>query len=235
MKPAPRFLAVALAVAVATGFAAQSTPLQIEQTVEPQFPAALGLSSLTQGEARVVINVDADGKLVDWLVSGYTDKAFAREAVQALQRWRYTPATSKGEPIGVRVELKFEFEAKGRVISLMAIETNDVLFRQMGISDYVSQVCRPHELDQPVAPVNASSPHHPGTDAASMKPQTVVVDFYIDEKGQPRMPVVLNSPQEAFAMAAVGALNQWRFNTPTRAGKPVSVRVRQQFIFPARS
>lgn len=49
------------------------------------------------------------------------------------------------------------------------------------------------------------------------------------------MPVVVSSPHEGLAQAAVDALTRWRFNAPTRSGKPVSVRVRQEFIFPANS
>jgi len=49
------------------------------------------------------------------------------------------------------------------------------------------------------------------------------------------MPVVVESPHEVFSQAAVGALSQWRFTAPTRAGKPVTVRVRQEFIFPGSS
>ena len=45
----------------------------------------------------------------------------------------------------------------------------------------------------------------------------------------------LSNTHGAALAAALGALSQWRFSTPTRAGKPVAVRVRQPFIFPARS
>lgn len=234
MKTALRFFVVSAALASLLG--AQSRPLGIEQTVEAQFPNALALSPITEGEARVVINVDADGKLADWLVMGYTHKSFADEAVTVLKAWRYTPAMDRGQPVGVRMELKFSFEAKGRVISLMAVETPDVLHRMMGIGDaLITQVARLDELDQPLAPVNPVSPRYPAQAGTAGRPRTVLVDFYVDEKGQPRMPVVVDSSHENFSMAAVDALSRWRFTTPTRAGKPVAVRVRQQFIFPSRS
>lgn len=215
---------------------AQTAPLRIEQTVELQFPHALSLSLITEGHASVVVNIGADGKLVDWLVTGYTDKAFADEAVYALQRWRYTAPIEEGQPIGIRTEFRFEFQAKGRVVSLMAIETPEVLLRQMGIEPrYTARVCSLHELDRPLTPVNPASPAYPASAGASAQPRSVLVDFYVDENGQPRMPVVVNSPHHHFARAAMDALSQWRFTAPTRAGKPMAVRVRQEFVFPGRS
>lgn len=235
MKTYPCFLALACAV-LASGLAAQTTHLRIEQTVEPQFPHALSLTHITTGEARVVINVDAGGKLVDWLVTGYTHKAFADEAVSVLKQWRYVAPTERGAPIGVRTELRFEFEATGRVVSLMAIETPEVLLKQMGIRPrLITHVCNLQELDRPIAPVNPVTPAYPRSPGAATASRSVLVDFYVDETGQPRMPVVVSSAHEVLAQAAVGALNRWRFNAPTRAGRPVSVRVRQEFIFPGSS
>lgn len=235
MKTHPCF-PVVLFAAFAAALAAQTTPLRIEQTVEPQFPHALTLTHLTTGEARVVINVDADGQLVDWLVTGYTHKAFADEAVSVLKQWRYVAPTERGEPLGIRTELRFEFQATGRVVSLMAIETPEVLLKQMGIGPHlITHVCNLQELDRPIAPVNPASPAYPGQAGAQANARSVMIDFYVDEKGQPRMPVVVNSSHDVLARAAVGALNQWRFTAPTRAGRPVAVRVRQEFIFPRSS
>jgi len=229
-------LSVVLFAALAAALAAQSTPLRIEQTVDAQFPHVLSLTHLTAGEARVIINIDADGRLVDWLVTGYTHKAFADEAVSVLKQWRYVAPTERGQPIGVRTELRFDFEATGRVVSLMAIETPELLLKQMGVGPrLITQVCDLQELDRPIAPVNPVTPSYPRAPGTAAAARSVLVDFYVDETGQPRMPVVVSSAHDVLAQAAVGALNRWRFTTPTRAGKPVSVRVRQEFIFPANS
>jgi TonB family protein len=235
--PGRFLLSCVVYLVLAAGVAAQTmTPLRIRQTVEPQFPPALAHSTLTRGQAHVVINVDADGKLADWLVTGYTDKAFADEAVSVLKLWHYTPATEGGRPVGVRKELRFDFEARGRVVSLMAIETPEVLYNQaMGGPALISYVCPLQELDRPLAPVNPASPSYPGHAGPSAQPRTVRLDFYVDEKGQPRMPVVIDAAHQSFAEAAVDALSRWRFPAPTRGGKPVAVRVQQEFIFPGSS
>ncbi len=211
------------------------SPLIIEQTVEPQFPNALAFSPISDGTANIVINVDANGKLVDLLVASYTNRAFADEAVTVLRRWRYTAPRENGEPIGVRTTLRFEFSASGRVVSLSAIDTFEIL-ESMRTHRLTNVICQPAELDRPPAALAPVSPANPAHRIAATAPRnSVVIDFYIDEKGVPRMPVVVESPHDVFSQAAVGALTQWRFTAPTRGGKPVAVRVRQQFIFPGSS
>lgn len=219
-------------LAVGTAAFATNTPVRIEQTVEPRFPAALVFSPISSGEARVMINVDDEGTLADLMVTSYTDKAFADEAVRMLKLWRYGAATVDGEPVGVRMELSFDFSAQGRVVSLSAIETINALFDRTGNRTVVTAVCHSTELDQPLAAVRAVHPPKPadvaGPDSAR---KSVLIDFYVDEKGEPRMPVVVYSPALVYSQAAVSALNQWRFTLPTRGGKPVAVRARQEFVF----
>jgi protein TonB len=220
-----------LAAAVGTS-AAENSPVRIEQTVEPQFPTALAFSPVSAGEARIVIIVDATGKLADMLVSGYTHQAFADEAVRALKQWRYSPAYERGEPIGIRMELKFDFTATGRVVSLTPMDAVDAFTHSWLPPTFVTRICSPRELDRPMMPLRTVDPGNPGKSPASNETGTVLVDFYVDEKGQTRMPVVLNTTHETYAQAAVWALSQWRFAAPTRRGEPVAVRVRQQFVFP---
>jgi len=189
-------------------------------------------SRILSGEARVIINVDMEGRLADVLVSGYTNKAFADEAVNLLKQWRYEAATEDGRPVAMRTEVRFIFSSQGRVVSLNAIDASNRYFDQVGMRSMVSNVCQTDELDRPLATVQAvarlqATKGSLPAGAAS----AVIIDFYVDENGQPRMPVVVNSPPTALAQAAVDALNQFRFNTPTRGGKPVTVRAQQKFVF----
>lgn len=230
VRPLVRSCQFAVLVFGTAAFAA-STPVRIEQTVEPQFPAVLAFSPIITGEANIIINVDDEGKLADLMVTSYTDKAFADEAVRMLKLWRYGAATVDGKPVGVRMELRFDFSAAGRVISLSVTDTMSALFAG-GPVRRVTKVCRPEELDQSLAAVKAVSPPKPAKliNTGEGRP-SVLIDFYVDDQGQPRMPVVLNSPSADYSQAAVDALSQWRFSAPTRRGEPVAVRARQEFVF----
>jgi TonB family protein len=59
----------------------------------------------------------------------------------------------------------------------------------------------------------------------------VTVDFFVDESGKTRMPVVAGRSDDSLAGFAIAAVKQWRFEPPTRGGIPVLVRVSQDFNF----
>ena len=205
---------------------------RIIQTMTPEFPRNVDTMNLTDGEARVIFTIDADGKLDDFLVAHYTHASFAEEAVRALQAWRYEPARQYGEPIGVRASMVFHFEAKGQVVSVMGIDTMNALFAAVGSKLLVRRVVDATEVDQAPVAVKTVMPRHPGRgERNDLSAGRVVVDFYLDEEGRPRMPVILSSDDAAFSVAAVDALLRWRYSPPTRRGERVSVRVQQAFEF----
>jgi outer membrane biosynthesis protein TonB len=225
-------LCAVLAVSAAVA-SAKTVPVRIEQTVEAQFPAALAFTALTSGEARVMVNIAADGQLADVMVTGYTNKAFADEAVSLLKRWHYDAATVDGQAVGVRLELQIKFVSTGRVVSLTALDATDALTRKLMPDALFKNVCLPAELDHPIEALQSVSPPHPGkADHAVQRNGTTLVDFYVDEHGRIRMPVVMETTNQLYAQASVDALDQWRFSTPTKHGKPVAVRVQQRFVFP---
>ena len=234
-RPLLRCFAASVLCTAAVAFA-KNTPVLIEQTVEARFPVSLTYTPITHGEARVMINIDADGKLADLMVTGYTHPAFAKEATSLLRLWRYSPATVNGEPVGVRLELLINFETRGRVISMTAIETTDSFMQRIVPVELTKLVCRANDLDHPIEVLHAESPIHPGKVQPASDPSgSALVDFYVDETGATRMPVVLETTDPRYAEAAVGALGQWRFSSPTKAGRPVAVRVQQRFVFPGDS
>lgn len=222
-------LFAAAAPAIADDLPWRDSSLKIIQTTEPDFPPDTETLLLRRGEARLVINIDADGKLVDWLVTSYTHPNFATAAINALKEWRYEPARIAGEPVGTRASLVFNFQVKGQVISLSGVDAIASQFASSLGERQTDRVCLPHELDQPVQPVQTVAPR-PISLRNQKGSRTVVVDFYIDETGRPRMPVVTDA-QDQQAAAAVDALMQWRYTVPTKAGAPVSVRAKQSFVF----
>ena len=208
-------------------------PLRIVQTTQANFPLTLAGEGVGEGEVRVVLNVDAEGKLVDYLVTAYTRREFADELVTHLRDWKYEPARQRGEPVGSRVEIAFAFQARGMVLSLSPHDTAAITTNRLVRPALTSLVCRASELDEPVRALHMVAPQHPGRQVSPPPTQrTVVIDFYIDMEGRPRLPVVLRAPHELYASAAAEALMQWQFNPPSRQGQPMIVRATQQFSFP---
>jgi TonB family protein len=60
---------------------------------------------------------------------------------------------------------------------------------------------------------------------------TVEIQFYIDEKGAVRLPAIKYSDRIDLAESALEAVRQWKFEPPTRNGRPVLITAVQQFDF----
>jgi TonB family protein len=64
----------------------------------------------------------------------------------------------------------------------------------------------------------------------------MVVQFYIDQEGKVRMPVLADVDCDLeLAAAAYDAVRTWSFEPPTVKGRPVIVTARQKFVFPRSS
>lgn len=224
---------VAAALAAPAGRAEVVAP-RIVQTVDARFPDGIDTHKVVTGAADLVITIDAEGRLEDWLVVGYTLPGFADEAVRALQQWRYHPALVDGRPVGCRLQVSFSFTAKGKVVLTEATGLLDRFISGIIGPEVTRLLCRPEELDRPIATVQTAQPPDPGAIAPPAGGR-VLVDFYVDAAGHPRLPVIVSATEELYAKAAVSALARWRFQPPTRTGQPVAVRVQEEFVFPGRT
>jgi len=215
-----------------TATAANLTPFKVEQTLSARFPASLLLEAVTHGDVWVIVSIDEQGRLADALVTRYTHRALANEALHVVRHWRYTPALSEGRPVAACAELHFTFEASGAVISLDPLATLASLTAFVPRHNYVAALCRASELDQPITPVRTVAPRVAASPGAG---GTAVIEFIIDEQGRPRIPVLVSTSDRELSDQAAAALAQWQFTPPTRRGQPISVQARQEFVFPARS
>jgi TonB family protein len=228
MASCTMFLAANLSAAAGNG----RTPLRIEQTIEANYPPSALQEGVSSGHVWMIISVDETGFLADALVTRYTHPAFAAEALSMLRSCKFHPAKVNGVPVSVRSDLYLSFESTGQVMTLDAGSTLHQLTAFGARPDYVDRICAPAELDQLPSPTQTVAPQHPGTAAdGSVKPGRAMLDFIIDEHGVPRMPVLISSTDLSFGEAAADALSRWRFTPPVRKGKPIAVKVRQEFLF----
>jgi len=208
--------------------------LTIVQTCTPVFPFQLTQAGVTSGEAQVSINTDAKGKLMDWMVVAYSHPELAREAVSCIQQWRFVPARLRGDPVGTTIEIYFYFEAKGVVVSTTTLDlvAMNTIFHS---SRDAYEPCSLRDLDRIPTPITTIAPMYPGELANKGVRGKVTVDFYIDETGVARMPSVSSHDNSELAALSVEALRQWKFEPPTRNGKPILVRATQVFNFGSRN
>ncbi len=203
------------------------TPIEVIQEPPIDYPEAADTTEYPTGSAQVMIYVDADGKLVDAVLLGFSKASFGKAAMRAVQAWSYEPATIDGRAVSARKFLEFGFSAEGSVVGRsVSGHLSERLNTFIGL-DETDLVARPAQLDTPVEAVETVPPAPVELD------ETVEVrlEFIIDEDGRPRMPIAVAGSNPLAVASAVEALLQWRFEAPRRNGKPTMVRASQTFLF----
>ncbi len=205
--------------------------IKVEVTEEPQLPAVLRMNGLTNGHVTVAIDVGPDGRPVDWLVLSASHRELIKPCVEALQHWRYKPARYDGQPVLAQIQLTIDLSQTGAVISRTIMDSVDDLFERLVGRPFDYQACPAGEVDRLPVPLTTVAPHYAQQAEKEGVRGRVKVYFYIDEKGEVRMPAVPADAHPYLSTVAIEALKGWKFAPPTSRGRPVLVAASQEFDF----
>ena len=206
-------------------------PIGITHSLDHAFPDALARMYPNGGEARILVTIRSDGELSEWLVTGYTAPEFKAEAIAALKEIKFSPARYKGERIAARSEIVLAFETRGILVSTSSAMDSFQLGTRMMSAFGGFEAVPLSKLDRPPEVLRSVSPVYPKALADRGFSGAVVVDFFIDEQGEVKMPSILEPEANPLADAAVSAIRQWKFEPPLYRGKPALAHARQLFNF----
>lgn len=202
-----------------------------EMTTEPQMPAVLVMDGLREGKVVFALDIAADGRLSDWLVTAASHEALIRPCVEAVREWRFKPARIEGAPVPARIELTINLSQTGAVVSRTAADVVTDMFESIAGRRNDYEVCPASEVDRPLVATNRVSPEY-ARDAQTLGVSgRVRVHFYVDERGNVRLPAVPADTHPYLSSIAVEAMRGWKFEPPTRRGRPVLVSAVQEFDF----
>lgn len=222
---------LALLLLLAPGLWAAFEPIGIVVTEEPQMPARLRMDGLSNGQVIVVVDIDPEGKLADWLVLGASHRELIRPCLEALQNWRFRPARYDGQPVLAQLQITIDVSQTGAVVSRTAVETVTAWVEKIGGRRYDYRVCPAGEIDHLPVAITTVAPRYPADAEKQGVRGRVKVYFYIDEQGTVRMPAVPADTQPYLSYVAIRALREWKFDPPTSRGRPVLVAAAQEFSF----
>ena len=206
--------------------------LSINQSVPAVFPSGLLMQGIHSGKVRLVVSVDAEGRLVDHLVVAYTNEAFVASAVRAVEGWTYEPARVRGRLHASRVELLFDFKSD---LNATVLNSDSNFLQDLFGVKYVFKPSLLRDLDHIPTPVHVVTPSIPEGVLAPGTERIVTVEFYIDQEGKVRVPSVSREKAgDRLAAVAVSAVEQWLFEPPLCKGRPVLVLAQQEFRFVAK-
>jgi TonB family protein len=199
---------------------------------EPIFPPSLKFDGITDGHVEIMIDINDDGTVADWIPLRSTHRLLTESVGRSLANWRFNPAKIDGEPVPVAQRIIFNFDHSGTVlISGTGMDLHMRWIRELGREDDRLAFELP-DLDQLPEPVEIVRPLLPKEMAEKKMSGKVMVSFYIDRQGNVRIPVAIDWEGDImFAQSAIHAITQWKFKPPTRRGRAVVVRAIQPFHF----
>jgi TonB family protein len=215
---------------VAFAAASNSQPCKINQKVPAVYPGRLLYNGVLRGEAAVVLEIDPAGKLADALVTTYTHREFAEEAIRAVKQWTFQPGYLDGQPVISIVTITFAFSVDGVAVYEKSMDS----VRYGAEEDEEGFSYRPHELralDRKPQLKIVASPIYPKAWIEQGHTGRITIGFFIDELGQTRVPSVTSGSDGLLAGAALAAVKQWRFEPPLHKGRPVLAQAEQEFVF----
>ncbi len=177
--------------------------VQIQSPIDPR-----DLAELDQGEATVVVQalVDADGSTA-FAKAQCKDCRLSQSAVATVLRSKFAPAMKNGVPVATMVRIPIHFE-----------DRSDPVF------EFAKLDVKPRPLKQ-VPPIYPSALKRNGVNGVA------VIEFFVDDTGVVRDPVVVGANHPLFAQSSVQALLKWKFSPGQKGGRKVATRMRQTFPF----
>jgi TonB family protein len=237
MKPrATPFAALAIGAGLLWGLSAAAAPAvapvdgpcKVVVEVAPTYPVQAAKNGITAGKARLALRIDPVGRLDDALVTAYSQQEFADAAMLAVSQWKFAPGRVNGEPAFGIMEVTFEFDVNKPLANARVGPQDETYF---GADKYQFEAVGLGQLDRAPTPTHAVNPTYPQDWARRGLTGSVVVQFYIDEKGRVRMPEIISADQPELGWIVLPAIVKWRFEPPTRKGQPVLVKAEQTFAF----
>jgi TonB family protein len=199
----------------------------------PLYPVRAQLEGLFRGEVEVLLDIDAEGRVIDSLVLQSTHRYFSEAVERAVRDWSFQPARRADEPVPMIKTVRFHFEL-GKFVNasfgpsvtfayLESIRPDRGPTRMVARLSELDALPKPVEIARPLVDPDLPRPRREGR---------TVFQFFIDESGKVRMPVLIELEGDIrLAEAANTALEQWRFETPRSRGRAVIAHARQEFIF----
>lgn len=205
-------LGILLLTPVTRGRADDTTPdvppAAIKQ-VRPEYPDTLSRLGNT-GKVTLAFVVTETGEVRDPAVLAATHPDFIGPAIEAVQQWRFRPATKSGAAVSARVAQVIDF----RNVNGSSVEAFSVPGRPPKEFPEELRYDTPPLVSRTVACVYPYELLLSGTKGEAS------VAFLVDERGMTREVTVQKATHPEFGAALKAAMEAWRFAPAQKNGRP---------------
>lgn len=163
------------------------------------------------GSVYLVVDLDAEGAVVDASVQSSTHPELEPPALAAVRQWRFSPALRDDVPVPSRVGVPFHFEADRTAVAKMRREAE------------AQPLERPLKVVRTVDPVLSRADREASGEA--------VIAMLVDANGFVAEASVVSATSAVLGETAREAALGWKFRPAIRGGEAVPTTVHQPFVF----
>jgi len=84
------------------------TPPRVLKGARPEYPEPEG-EHREKGFVSIICTIDVDGTATEFGIESMTNPDFAYEAIRAISKWKWAPATKDGKPVKQKVRVPMHF------------------------------------------------------------------------------------------------------------------------------
>lgn len=183
--------------------------------------------------ATVLLRIDTDGRVIDWVSLDIPHWRLVGALDRSLMQAEFLPAIQEGQPVIVDTAARIPVGEVGAYtpLSLTIAEHIEMRISALDRSLYQLRLSLPGEIDEPLQLLSKGESWLVLDENGKTLAGEVMVEFYIDQEGRPRMVRVLGNGHPALQEAAILMVQEFRFRPPSRKGRPTVVKARIPVVF----
>jgi TonB family protein len=184
--------------------------------------------------ATVVMRIDTDGAVVDWIGLDVPHRGLVGALDRALRSAEFLPALVDGEAVPVDAVARVPVGEAARFTVLSVSISEHIESRIAALDPTMNQLSLslPGQLDRPLQFLSRGEPFSVvDEESGETLSGTVLVEFYIDQDGRPRLIRTADGAPLALRNAAAAMVEEFRFVPPRRNGRPTVVKARIPVVF----
>lgn len=213
----------------------ETIPPELERPIHVQVPTALRHLDLSEYRAHFLVRIGRDGRVMDKVCLEASHPGLINRAESALAEARFRPALEDNESVvsDIMVSIPFHHPTLGQsgTVEVSGLDHIQTTITGVAPGEVRFHATTPRELDEPLRIIERGQTYIPTDADGTPVHGSAVAEFYVNEKGETRMPKIIEADHEAIADAAIRNVLETRFEPPTRNKRPTVVRVRMPFSF----
>lgn len=180
---------------------------------------------LENPHARILVEVDAEGELVDLMPFSATHHALLESAEKTVRAATFGPAVVDGQPTGGRLKINVRFydpeqEAwrSGAGPMPMGGKVSDAVERRrykVSADSLVFRESKPSELDEPIE-ILSSKIRLYTSEEGERRTGSCKVEYFVGPEGRVHFPRILESGHDDISLSALLTLEGTVFKAPRR-------------------